>query len=401
MAGQTFALEVLFGLCHLRIFGRGTGFHIVVLHVHRRFGRQRGNQADSALRRVSKVVVDHDVGAVLGDHHFHDRAVARTQQHRLHAQHLVGRVAFDPDLVKNCPDHMKARGFARPHVQHKQAHPLARLGLQRLFHHAVVDAVEHRVIGLRRAQALGVEHIQRRATHLAPRGVGLDVKLTLHHQVLAVRLGRVALARLDDERAVHARCDVLQNHRRTAVVHEDAGVVELEIELNRLPRGDGAVLVLRRHHGGMEVHGMHHGRGHHHQAAGHGLVAAVGHAEVNRVPHPRADGGAGHLVAKSPGAELHARCELNDFVGGIELHPLDRAGVQQLELGHQVQRSALRKRARIPHGAHDRGRRTQFDHMGIGGSRLRMGQRMTQRYAKNGAGNYSYKNMRASHGLIL
>ena len=131
-----------------------------------------------------------------------------------------------------------------------------------------------------------------------------------------VHLGGIAFFGFDDDSAIHARGNVLQDHGRTAVVHKDAGVIDGEFKLDRLAWRNGAVLVLRRHHGGMEVHGMHHGR-HHHRHGGQGFIAAVGHAEVDFVAHPRPYRRAGHLVAKSPGTELHAGCDFNQFMAGI------------------------------------------------------------------------------------
>src|SRR5438477_10628241 len=97
-----------------------------------------------------------------------------------------------------------------------------------------------------------------------------------------------------------------QDHRRTAVIHEDARVVQRELELDSLPRRDGSVLVLRRHHGRVEIHRMHHRR-RRHAYAGYGLVAAIRHREADLVADAGADRWSRHLIAEGPAGELHAR----------------------------------------------------------------------------------------------
>jgi hypothetical protein len=101
------------------------------------------------------------------------------------------------------------------------------------------------------------------------------------------------------------------------VVHEHARIIEDELELDRLARRDGAVLVLRRHHHGVEVHRVHHRRRRQSRRArgvvavrrsgspragvelqrADRLVAAVGHHELGAIAHARADRRSGHLVA--------------------------------------------------------------------------------------------------------
>ena len=282
------------------------------------------------------MVVHHDVRTRLGNQHFNDRAVARTQQHGLHAAHLVIGITFHPDPIKNGADDVEARRFAGPHIQHKQAYAVTRFGRQRFFHHAVVAAVENGVIGLRGFKFLTVQHVERGTVHLAAVRIGFDVKLALNNDVLAIGLGWIALTRLHNHGAVHARGNVFQNHRRAAVVHEHARVVERELELDRLARRDGPVFVLRRHHGRMKIHRMHHrcGRQRH---AGDSFVAAVGHAEADFVAHPCAYRRPWHLITKSPGTELHTGCDLDDLVGSVELHQLERCRVQRFEVGAHIE----------------------------------------------------------------
>jgi len=88
-----------------------------------------------------------------------------------------------------------------------------------------------------------------------------------------------------------------------------AGVVEDGLELDGLPRRDGAVFVLRRHHGRVEVHRV---RGCH-AHAGHRLVAAIRHREANLVADAGGDRWSRHLVAEGPAAEFHARRDLDDL----------------------------------------------------------------------------------------
>src|SRR4029453_6432809 len=125
------------------------------------------------------------------------------------------------------------------------------------------------------------------------------IELALNDHVFAVHLGGEAGARFDDDGAVHSRGDVLQYHRRPAVIHEDAGVVEDELKLDGLPWRDRAVLVLRRHHGRVEVHRVHHRRCRH-AHAGHGLVATIRHREADLVAHAGTDRWSWHLVAEGP-----------------------------------------------------------------------------------------------------
>src|SRR6185436_11367540 len=110
------------------------------------------------------------------------------------------------------------------------------------------------------------------------------IELALDDCVLAVYLGGIAAARLHDHHAVHTRCDMFEHHRRAAVIHEHAGIIRGELEADGLSRRDGAVLVLRRHHRRMKVHRMHHRRGRY-LHAGHRLVGAVGHRELDAVAH--------------------------------------------------------------------------------------------------------------------
>src|SRR5581483_11035326 len=168
----------------------------------------------------------------------------------------------------------------------------------------------------------------------------LGVELALDDDVLAVCFRRVAVARLDDHGAVHARGDVLEDHGRAAVVHEHARVVQRELELDRLAGRDGAVLVLRRDHRGMEVHRMHHRRGGH-PHAGHRLVAAVRHREADLVADARVHGRARHLVAEGPGAVLHARGDLDDLVRVVEPDGLHGVRVERLQFGPEAERGAF------------------------------------------------------------
>ena len=201
----------------------------------------------------------------------------------------------------------------------------------------VVHAVEHRVRGLRGAQPLGVEHVERRPIDLAIAGVHLGIELALHDGVLAIDLRRVTLPRLDDHHSVHARGDVLEDHRRAAVVHEDAGIVERELELDRLPGRDRAVFVLRRDHRRVKIHRMHHRRLGHAQRR-HGLVAPVGHREADPVAHARTDRRTGNLVAKGPCAVFEARCNFYDLVRRIEAHFLDLGGIESVQSRTRAER---------------------------------------------------------------
>src|SRR2546427_1671430 len=215
--------------------------------------------------------------------------------------------------------------------------------------HAVVHAVEDDVGGLCRTHAVAVEHVQRGAVDLALARVELGIELALDDHVLTIRLGREAGARFHDDGAVHSRRDVLENHRRSAVVHEDAGVVEGELELDGLARRDGAIFVLRRHHGRVEVHRVHHRCGRH-AHTGHGLVAAVRHLEADLVADACADRWSRHLVAEGPGGEFHARRDLDDLVGRIEADLLHRSRIERLQRRRHGQRVAGGEGAPLPRG---------------------------------------------------
>jgi hypothetical protein len=103
---------------------------------------------------------------------------------------------FEPDAVEDRADDVEARGLARPDVEDEEPHPLARLGGERILHHAVVRAVEHRMGRLRVAQAVGVEDVDAALRTLRRR---LGVELALDDDVFAVGLGRIAVPRLDDD----------------------------------------------------------------------------------------------------------------------------------------------------------------------------------------------------------
>ena len=245
------------------------------------------------------------------------------------------------------PDDVKARGPARTDVEHEQPHTLTGLRGERIRHHAIVHAVEHRVRGMRGAQPLGVEHVKRRPVDLAIARIHLGIELALHDRVFAIDPGRVALPRLDDHHPVHARCNVLEDHRRAAVVHEDAGIVERELELDRLSGCDRAVLVLRRDHRRMEIHRMHHRRLGHAQCR-HRLVASVGHREADPVAHTCADRRAGNLVTKSPRAVLQPRRYFYDLVRGIEAHFLGLRGVESIQRRARAERRTGCERSAVP-----------------------------------------------------
>ncbi len=324
MAGEALAFEGEFPGDGFGIGRHGFGSRQVVMLELPLLGLDGGrDQADRSLRGVGEVVIDHDVGAVLRDHEFHDRAVGRAEQHRLHAAELVVRIALEPHPVEDRSDHVKARSLARTDVEHVEAHALPGFGCERLLDHAVVRPVEYGMGRLRRSQPVAVEHVERRPADLPLLRVWLRVELALHDHVFAIDPGGIAAARLDHHRPVHARGDVLENHRRAAVIHEDARIIERELELDRLARRDRSVLVLGRDHRRVEIHRMHHRRGGE-LHAGHGLVAAVGHAELDPVSDPRAHRRPRYLVTESPGAEFHPRCDLDDLVRGIEAHFLHR-----------------------------------------------------------------------------
>ena len=154
-----------------------------------------------------------------------------------------------------------------------------------------------------------------------------------------------------------------EHHRRPAVVHEDAGVVEGELELNGLSRRDRAILVLRRHHGRVEVHRVHHRRGRH-VHTGHALVAAICHLEADRVADTRTDCRSRHLVAEGPGAEFHARHDLDNFVGHVQADLLHGRRIERLQRRRHGQRGAGGKGAGLPSSGGDPGRRRREVHRG-------------------------------------
>ena len=85
--------------------------------------------------------------------------------------------------------------------------------------------------------------------------VAIEVPLTRNEHVLLVGM-RQRGGRLDDDRAVHAVRDVHQDRLGAAVVHEDARVVRLEAEGERLAGEDVDEVLVRRNTPCVEVDGV-------------------------------------------------------------------------------------------------------------------------------------------------
>ena len=155
---------------------------------------------------------------------------------------------------------------------------------------------------------------------------------------------------------------MLQNHRGPAVVHEDAGVIEGEFELDGLARRDRAILVLGDTMAAWKsiecIIGaavtLH---------AGHGLVAAIRHREADLVADAGADRWSRHLVAEGPATEFHARRDLDDLMGRVQADILHGRRIERPQRRRHGQRGAGGKGARLPRGG-DPGRRRLEVHRG-------------------------------------
>ena len=194
-----------------------------------------------------------------------------------------------------------------------------------LVDHAVVAAVEHRVGRRLGAHAFAIEHVKRLAVDLALLRIELGVELALHHRVFAIDLGRIAVARLDDHHAVHARRDMLEHHRRAAVIHEDArdswrvnsklivcpGAIERYLSCGETIAAwksieciIGAAITCK-------------------PGTGSSLRLVI--ENLMRSPTRARTDGSRNLVAEGPGAELHARRDFDDLVRRVESNFLDLA----------------------------------------------------------------------------
>ena len=154
-------------------------------------------------------------------------------------------------------------------------------------------SVEHEIFGTFVEQLLDIELL---AAVLAECAVGID--LALHHIVLAVDRRQAAL-RLDQDQPVHAVGDVMGDHGRRTVIHEQARGQRLEPETLLLARiGLGGGSAAAGTGGRVEVDRVQH-------------RAAVGvlQVDLDRVADAHAQHRARHLAVEGPVAERRALCE--------------------------------------------------------------------------------------------
>src|SRR5262245_57371948 len=96
----------------------------------------------------------------------------------------------------------------------------------------------------------------------------------------------------------------------------------------------------------MKVHRMHHWR----RSDAHArdrLIRPVGHRELDVITHACPHDRTWHLVTEGPGAELHAWCEFDHLVGGVEPDFLDLVRDQRLYRRVRSQGAASREWSRV------------------------------------------------------
>ena len=141
--------------------------------------------------------------------------------------------------------------------------------------------------------------------------VGVEVPLARHENVVLVGVRQIA--RLDDDRAVHAVRDVHQDGLGAAVVHEDAGVVRAKRVADRLARKDVDEVLVGGDARRVEVHRV-------------GDRATVGERHVHELSLPDVDHRARRTTGPRPGGVLDAGCDVDRDVLEHEVHVGDRTG---------------------------------------------------------------------------
>jgi hypothetical protein len=203
-----------------------------------------GEEPERTLAHVRELVGHDRVQPVLVEGELDEAALGRLEVERLGAAlAVVGPQevgALLVDGVEDRADDVERRVLRSARVEHpgpERSSTPPRWGVGVLVDVAVEDHGVP-VVGLHLAEVAGL-------------AVGAEVVLGLHEDELVVDRGQVG--RVDDDGAEHAVADVVQRRRRAAVVHEDPGVLGLELVHERLARGDGAHLVVPGHPAGVEV----------------------------------------------------------------------------------------------------------------------------------------------------
>lgn len=221
---------------------------------------------------------DERVVAFVGDAHFDHIAATGRNGDGLHPDLLVGGVAIRIGGGKQRADDMEGAVGGGASVADIQADQFAGVGDERIGLILVGIAVEDNEIGL---YLRGLEIIATIDTLI----VGLtEVELMLDEDILAVGFFRPASFRLDDDRAVHPIDEVQEDGRRTAVIHENAGVFGRPREFMLLTRIDGLIVFIPREQRGVKVDAVRHHAG----IVDHGEVYGFAFHDVDGWPRPAA-----------------------------------------------------------------------------------------------------------------